>query len=91
MQDIFKDVRFLILLALYQMVLLNIRDWDVLILLGYAIPEEDAGLSLTNILLLPAWLLSLVLSEVAKIIILMCQQSWPWGKGPCTITRNLKV
>ena len=72
------------------MVLFNIREWDVLILLGYAIPEEDAGLSVTNILLLPAWL-SLVLSEGEKIIILMCQQSWPWGKGPCTITRNFEV
>ena len=90
LQDIFKDVRFLILLVLYQTVLFNIREWDIVILFGYPIPEEDAGLSLTNILLLPAWL-SLVLSEVAKILILLCQKSWTWRKGPCTLKRNFQV
>ena len=90
MQDIFKDVRFLILLVLYQTVLFNIREWDIVILFGYPIPEEDAGLSLTNILLLPAWL-SLVLSEVAKILILICQQSWTWRKGLYTLSRKFHV
>ena len=79
MQDIFKDVRFLILLALYQTVLPNIREWDISILFGYPVPKESDGLSLTNILFLPAWLF-LVLSEVAKILILLCQQTWTWKK-----------
>ena len=83
LQDIFKDVRFLILLALYQTVLPNIREWDLSILFGYPVPKEGDDLSLTNILFLPAWL-CLVLSEVAKILTLLCQQSWTWKKGSYT-------
>ena len=57
--------------------LIGFNDWDVAILFGFPRPEKG-GVSLTNILFLPAWL-SLVLSEVAKVCTLLCQSAWSWS------------
>ena len=56
---------------------IGFSDWDVSILFGFPQPEKG-GISLTNILFLPAWL-SLVVSEVAKVCTLLCQRSWSWS------------
>ena len=80
-QDFFKDLRFLALIALllqHGEHWIGFSVWDLAILFGYAKPE-GGGLSPTNILFMPLWV-SLVASEAAKILTLLCQQSWTWRK-----------